>query len=35
LYAIVSAKDVGLKMVPDEAGKLLEYGEILRTSIQE
>ena len=35
MYAIVSAKDVGLKMVPDEAGKLLEYGEILRTSIQE
>jgi proline racemase len=35
LYAIVSAKDVGLKIVPDEAGKLLEYGEILRKSIQE
>ncbi len=35
LYAIVSAKDVGLKMVPDEAGKLVEYGEILRRSIQE
>lgn len=34
-YAIVSAKDVGLKLVPDEAGKLLEYGEILRKSIQE
>ena len=35
LYAIVSAKDVGLKMVPDEAGKLIEYGEILRRSVQE
>lgn len=35
LYAIVSAKDIGLKIVPDEAGKMLEYGEILRKSIQE
>jgi proline racemase len=35
LYAIVSAKDVGLKIVPDETGKMLEYGEILRKSIQE
>jgi proline racemase len=35
LYAIVSAKDVGLKMIPDEAGKLIEYGEILRRSVQE
>lgn len=35
LYAIVSAKEVGVKIVPDEAGKLLEYGEILRKSIQE
>lgn len=35
LYAIVSAKDVRLKMVPSEAGKLVEYGEILRKSIQE
>jgi proline racemase len=35
LYAIVSAKDVGLKMVPDEAGKLVEYGEVLRKAIQD
>jgi proline racemase len=35
LYAIVSAKDFGLKIVPDEAGKMLEYGEILRKSILE
>jgi proline racemase len=35
LYAIVSAKDVRLKIVPDEAGKLVEYGEILRKAIQE
>lgn len=35
LYAIVSAKDVGLKIDPDEAAKMLEYGEILRKSIQE
>lgn len=35
LYAIVSAKDVGLKLVPDEAGKMLEYGEVLRKAIQE
>jgi proline racemase/trans-L-3-hydroxyproline dehydratase len=33
LYAIVSAKDVGLKIFPDEAPKLLEYGEIIRKSI--
>jgi proline racemase len=35
LYAIVSAKDVGVRIVPDEAAKMLEYGEILRKSIQE
>ena len=33
-YAIVSAKDVGLEIVPKETGKIVEYGEILRTSIQ-
>jgi proline racemase len=35
LYAIVSAKDVGLRMVPEEAPRLVEYGEILRKAIQE
>jgi len=34
-YAIVSAKDLGLKIVPEEAKKLVEYGEILRERIQE
>lgn len=33
-YAIVLAKDVGLEIVPEEAGKIVEYGEILRKSIQ-
>jgi proline racemase len=33
-YAIVLAKDVGLEIVPKEAGKIVEYGEILRKSIQ-
>lgn len=33
-YAIVSAEDLGLKIVPREAGKIIEYGEIIRGSIQ-
>jgi proline racemase len=33
-YAIISAKDVGLDIVPEETGKIVEYGEILRNSIQ-
>ena len=35
LYAIVSAKDFGLNIIPEEAGKIVEYGEILRKAIQE
>jgi len=34
-YAIVSAEDLDLKIVPEEATKLVEYGEILRKAIQE
>jgi len=34
-YAIVSAKDIGLEIVPKEARKLVEYGETLRKSIHE
>ena len=29
-YAILSAEDVGLKLIPAEAQKMVEYGEILR-----
>lgn len=34
-YAIVSAKDVGLEIVPKETREIVKYGEILRESIQE
>lgn len=34
-YAIVSAEDLGFQIIPEEARKLVEYGEILRDSIQE
>lgn len=34
-FAIVSAKDLGLKIVAKEARKLVEYGETLKKSIQE
>ena len=34
-YAIVSAKDIELEIIPNEAKKLVEYGEILRKSMQE
>ncbi len=34
-YAIVKAEDVGLKISPEETRKIVQYGEILRASIQE
>jgi len=34
-YAIVSAKDLGLEIVPKEARRIIEYGEIVRSSMQE
>jgi proline racemase len=34
-YAIVPAEDLGLEIVPKEASRIIEYGEIIRSSIQE
>jgi len=34
-YAIVSAKDLGLEIIPKEARRIIEYGEIVRSSMQE
>jgi proline racemase len=33
-YAIIRAEDIGLEIVPNQAGKIIEYGEILRKIIQ-
>ena len=34
-YAIVQAEDLGLEIVPEKSRRIVEYGEVLRKSIQE